>query len=75
MTEHGMSEGTVIQDRYRLIRMLGAGGMGEVWEAQHKQLPKIKYAIKFLFSYGHDSEQFERFSREAKILHHLDPLL
>lgn len=72
MTEQGMAEGTLIQDRYRLIRMLGAGGMGEVWEAQHYQLPKIKYAIKFLFSYGQDSEQFERFSREAKILHHLD---
>ena len=72
MTTQGMTEGTIIHNRYRLIRMLGVGGMGEVWEARHNLLHKERYAIKFLYAHGQDTEQFERFSREAKILHHLD---
>src|SRR4051794_13320557 len=39
--------GTVLADRYRLIRKIGEGGMGEVYEAQHVYIDK-RVAIKTL---------------------------
>jgi serine/threonine protein kinase len=74
METQGMSEGILIQERYKLTRKLGAGGMGEVWEAHHALLPNNRFAIKFLYAHGQESEQFERFTREAKILATLNHL-
>ena len=69
MTEKpDLSAGRLIRDRYQLTQKIGEGGMGEVWAALNPRLPKVKYAIKFLFGHAKDSEQFERFQREAKIL-------
>jgi serine/threonine-protein kinase len=39
--------GQVLADRYRILRKLGEGGMGEVFEAQHVYIDK-HYAIKTL---------------------------
>src|SRR5438105_11245108 len=53
---------------YRLIRLLGAGGFGEVYEADH-QLLQQKRAIKLLLErHFHDPNQRERFLREARTL-------
>jgi serine/threonine protein kinase len=53
---------------YRLIRLLGAGGFGEVYEASH-QLLQQKRAIKLLLEHHlHDPNQRERFLREARTL-------
>jgi eukaryotic-like serine/threonine-protein kinase len=52
---------------YRLTRLLGEGGMGEVWEAQHVRLPK-RFAVKFLHAEAlRDKDVFTRFRREAEI--------
>jgi serine/threonine protein kinase len=60
--------------RYRLTRLLGAGGFGEVYEADH-QLLQQKRAIKLLLErYFHDPNQRERFLREARTLATLDHL-
>jgi len=40
-------EGLIIDDKYELIRFLGAGGFGAVYEAQHLDLG-VKRALKFL---------------------------
>lgn len=71
MDTPNMSEGLLINQRYRLIRKLGAGGMGEVWEACIQNVPEQRLAIKFLYAHDQQSEQFERFTREAKILDRL----
>jgi eukaryotic-like serine/threonine-protein kinase len=42
-----LEAGQVIGGRYRLLRLLGRGGMGEVWSAEHLDL-NVEVAIKFL---------------------------
>jgi len=56
---------------YRLVEMLGKGGMGEVWRAEHRLL--VRQAAVKLISLGEDaeidaSEMQERFRREAQSL-------
>jgi serine/threonine-protein kinase len=52
---------------YTIVRSLGAGGMGEVYLAQHPRLPRYD-ALKVLSTtVCADSEYRERFNREADI--------
>ncbi len=52
---------------YTIVRMLGSGGMGEVYLAQHPRLPR-RDALKVLpTAVSADSEYRQRFSREADI--------
>jgi eukaryotic-like serine/threonine-protein kinase len=62
-----LSEGVVLKDTYRVLRRLGGGGMGEVYEAEHTRL-NGRYAIKRLLpESGSDPSAFRRFQREAEI--------
>jgi len=49
MAAVGFAPGTVLQDTYRLVRRVGSGGVGEVYEAAHKRLPG-RFAVKVLFA-------------------------
>jgi serine/threonine-protein kinase len=52
---------------YTIVRMLGSGGMGEVYLAQHPRLPR-RDALKILpTAVSADSEYRQRFNREADI--------
>ncbi len=62
-----IAEGVVIGGRYLLQKLLGRGGMGTVWRAEHMTLSR-PLAIKFLDSERFDDSRLrERFLREARI--------
>lgn len=57
--------GTVINDRYKIIELVGTGGMGSVYLAEHEILRK-KVAIKILhYEQSKRKDTVERFKREA----------
>jgi eukaryotic-like serine/threonine-protein kinase len=59
--------GTVLAETYRIVRVLGEGGMGSVYEAQHTRLPR-SFAIKVLRDdCFRDHTTLTRFQREAEI--------
>jgi len=59
--------GTILQETYRLERLLGEGGMGAVYEASHLRVRR-RFAVKVLQpAIARDAEAFARFRREAEI--------
>lgn len=66
-----MSPGTIVGG-YRIVRQLGAGGMGTVYLAKHPSLPRMD-AIKVLSGELSSNHEFRgRFEREANLAAGLD---
>jgi serine/threonine protein kinase len=58
--------GRTIDDRYRIVRQIGDGGMGAVYEAEHLALGK-RVALKLIHKeLLRDEEVLARFEREAR---------
>jgi len=67
----GLDKDSVI-GHYRIQRLIGAGGMGEVWEAEQEEPVQRKVAIKLIRA-GLDSRQFvARFETERQALAVMD---
>jgi serine/threonine-protein kinase len=62
-----LSEGELFDDTYRLIRLVGEGAMGTVYEATHARLAG-RYAIKVLLKgLSANRETLGLFDREARV--------
>jgi serine/threonine protein kinase len=58
--------GTILDGKYELVRLVGEGGMGAVYEATHKLIGR-RLAVKFLHAlYATNPEVITRFQREAQ---------
>jgi tRNA A-37 threonylcarbamoyl transferase component Bud32 len=62
----GARAGQTLDGKYLLIRLLGQGGMGEVYEARHTKIGR-RIAVKFLHGqYATHPEIARRFENEAR---------
>jgi serine/threonine-protein kinase len=60
-----LRDGDVIAGRYRIVSALAAGGMGEVYRAEHVELGKV-FALKVMKQeLSSDQDFVDRFKREA----------
>jgi serine/threonine protein kinase len=68
-----MDAGTLLAGRYLLVRLVGAGGMGQVWEAHDEKLHR-SVAVKMIteFASGVSSSLRDRLKREAQSAAGLD---
>jgi eukaryotic-like serine/threonine-protein kinase len=58
--------GAVLDGKYEIVRLLGAGGMSEVYEARHRQIDR-RVALKFLLpDVATQPELIARFRNEAR---------
>jgi serine/threonine-protein kinase len=61
-----VTEGSIVDKRYRVLRRIGSGGMADVWLAEDSHLQR-QVALKVLHSRFLQDQQFvERFQREAE---------
>src|SRR2546423_2630178 len=65
-----LSPETILQGRYRVVRQLGQGGMGAVYEAIDQRLDTVVALKETLFTDERLRKQFEREARLLARLHH-----
>jgi len=53
---------------YQVVRILGQGGMGVVYEVRHPEQPQRRLALKLLLTDNPPAELLARFKREAEVL-------
>jgi len=59
--------GSLIGETYQIVRVVGEGGMGRVYEARHLRLKERRFAVKCLHAdLARNAEMAARFLREAE---------
>lgn len=67
-----LAPGTIFAGRYRVVRLIAAGGMGAVFEVLHLETQRRR-ALKVMHATLFQSEDLrERFRREATVAAHVD---
>ncbi len=71
-----LAAGTLLADRYRIVRRIGGGGMGSVYLAEDQNLANRPVAVKEMVEMFADESSrqkaIEDFKREAELLARLD---
>lgn len=62
----GIVPGVMVADRYEVVREVGIGGMGRVYQAIDRELDEV-VALKVLRGADAEGKQVERFLRELKL--------
>jgi serine/threonine protein kinase len=62
----GLAPGATVGGKYRLLRRIGAGGMGEVWAAENRDTG-AEIAVKMARSPENREDSAVRFRREARL--------
>jgi len=60
-----LEAGQIIEGKYRIVRLIGEGGMGSVYEGENTFI-KRRVAIKVLHAHSVSEETVRRFEREAQ---------
>src|SRR5262245_638181 len=61
-----LTAGDIIDDKYRIVRLIGEGGMGAVYEGENVRIHR-RVAIKVLHSgIASNTDAVQRFEREAQ---------
>lgn len=66
-----LQPGTIILERFRVVNLLGSGGMGSVYRVKHIHLNKM-YALKCINKSNISDVDWRRFEVEAKAANRLD---
>jgi tetratricopeptide (TPR) repeat protein len=71
--------GAILDNRYRILELLGEGGMGSVYKAENQRMPGPLWAIKELLIEAFDDprelrEAVERFEKESTLMGQLTVL-
>lgn len=66
-----LKPGTVLIEKFRIIDLLGRGGMGSVYRVEHL-LMNQQFALKCLNKFQTEDAGWRRFKNEAKAAHMLD---
>jgi class 3 adenylate cyclase/tRNA A-37 threonylcarbamoyl transferase component Bud32 len=62
-----LEPGALLDGRYRILELLGTGGMGSVYRAEHEAIGRV-VAVKVLHpEHGASAAERERFRREARV--------
>lgn len=72
-TQAGLASGTLLDGKYEILGLLGAGGMGEVYKARHVHLGAYRCIKVVKPSLMADEAYRQRFLREARLatqIHH-----
>lgn len=65
-TVRRFSSGTILEGKYEIDRVIGSGGMGDVYLVRHSILGQ-RFALKVLHQAGIGEEERRRFLTEAKV--------
>ena len=52
-------QGKILDRKYKLVRLIGEGGMGSVWEAEHTRISR-RVAVKVMHSQSGESQEVLR---------------
>ncbi len=71
LIEEKLQIGAIFADKYKIVKLLGSGGISTVYLAHHLLLDKL-VALKMLHTHiASEGRYVQRFQREAKVMSHM----